>query len=211
MFPTLADLERKLDGDPVGRNFLKHLEIGPVPEHAPEMGPCVRWTGALSTPHNYGSFRVPTGDPQRRQRTVRVHRWLYIRLHGPIAPGLEVAHLCCDPDRCTPGPNCPHRQCVVHTALKTKADNIREGGSFAGVLARRTRCRGKNAPPGGHDLTIEANVIRTTVRAADGTQRTRRHCRPCKQQTWRDYEARDRANQRELIARRAGRQLELAI
>ena len=48
---------------------------------------CWNWTGALMG-HGYGHFQRDDG------RDVRVHRWAYAHLVGPIPDGLWVDHTC---------------------------------------------------------------------------------------------------------------------
>lgn len=74
---------------PVEERILAGLdrEHGPVPPHAPELGPCWPWTGAL-TAEGYGSISI-------RGRHVYVHRAsLEIALGRPIREGLLACHRC---------------------------------------------------------------------------------------------------------------------
>jgi hypothetical protein len=51
------------------------------------------WLWQASRPNGYGQFGVRAGDLRRS------HRYAYEHLHGPIAPGLHLDHLCRTP-RC---------------------------------------------------------------------------------------------------------------
>jgi hypothetical protein len=193
VYPDLDALRAALAGDLEGRRFLKFLSTGP--DH-PALGPCVTWGGARDG-NGYGAFRDAT------QRLRGAHRWLHERLHGPVPDGLEVHHVCHDPAVCRPerARDCPHRACVAHTALRTHRANVLEGGSFAAIQAARTRCEGKYAPPGGHDLTDPGNVL-ITPGARPGL--LLRHCLPCHRESDRLYQARRRARRRAQETERAG-------
>jgi hypothetical protein len=196
VYPDLDTLRAALSGDLEGRRFLKFLSASAAPAHDPGLGPCIVWGGALDT-QGYGAFR----DATRRLRGA--HRWLHERMHGPIPAGLDVHHVCHDRAVCAPerACECPHRACVVHTELRTRRDNILAGGSVMADRAARTRCQGKYAPPGGHDLTDPANVL-LTPGGRPGL--VLRHCLPCHRESDRRYQARRRARRRAQAAERAG-------
>ncbi len=70
---------------------------------------CWVWQGAL---HNgYGHYKTVDG------KTVRAHKYMYERLHGKVAEGLELDHLC------------EYRACVnpAHLEPVTSAVNVRRG------------------------------------------------------------------------------------
>lgn len=74
---------------PVAARLLDGLDRvnGPTPPHAPELGPCWVWTGAL-TAEGYGSISV-------RGRHVYVHRAaLEIALERPLGEGMLACHRC---------------------------------------------------------------------------------------------------------------------
>lgn len=73
---------------------------GPVPEVAPELGPCWRWTGAHNT-FGYGTFWL---DGHR----LNAHRLMYAFYYMVDVSGLLVLH------RCGNG----HRGCVRPDHLK---------------------------------------------------------------------------------------------
>ena len=69
--------------------FQASVVIGPVPEHAPDLGPCLLWLGAPTT-KGYGVL----SDAGKKWFA---HRWSYAHFIGPIAPGFQVSHLCHTP------------------------------------------------------------------------------------------------------------------
>src|SRR6267142_1659983 len=95
---------------------------------------CMLWIGAKSS-YGYGIFCADG-------RTVRAHRWLYERFHGPIPKGLEPDHLC------------RVRSCVNpdHLELVTRKTNLNRGDTGANNRLK-THC------PQGHPYT-EENIIK---------------------------------------------------
>lgn len=66
--------------------FERNTVEGPPPDHRPELGPCLIFTGA-DNGNGYGQFRYNgKGD--------YVHRYAWEREHGPIPTGMTVDHLC---------------------------------------------------------------------------------------------------------------------
>lgn len=88
---------------------------GPVPDYAPELGPCHIWTGAILGT-GYGALRCDG-------RTVRAHTFGWQIEHGPVPDGLELDHLC------------RVRPCVRNSHLEpvTRAENLRRGRVARGV------------------------------------------------------------------------------
>lgn len=80
---------------------------------------CWVWTGHKS--YGYGSFRI------NNQKSIFSHRYSYILLKGPIAPGMTIDHLCynqacCNPDHLeavTSAEN-THRAFVVNREIATE-------------------------------------------------------------------------------------------
>lgn len=66
--------------------FYNHVRLnGPIPEHAPQLGPCHEWTG--HTVKGYGRIGI-------NYQKVYVHRLAYEWAYGPIPPGRQIDHKC---------------------------------------------------------------------------------------------------------------------
>jgi hypothetical protein len=63
---------------------------GPVPPHAPELGPCWVWTGRISKIHSYGELDSRTF----KNRYDLAHRISYRLHHGPLTSEDCVLHGC---------------------------------------------------------------------------------------------------------------------
>src|SRR5688572_24296125 len=108
---------------PAAERFQRKVADGPVPEHCPDLGPCLLWTGALSDT-GYGSIK---GDDRK---TVAAHRFAWEQEHGPIPADLEPDHLC------------RVRSCVrvAHMELVTHRINMARGMSPSAVRHREGVC-----------------------------------------------------------------------
>lgn len=60
---------------------------GPIPDYAPQLGPCWIWTGVKHKKWGYGRFSI-------NHQYVQAHRWSYAHFVGPIPAGLHIDHLC---------------------------------------------------------------------------------------------------------------------
>lgn len=91
---------------------------GTVPEHCPELGPCLQWTGSLKTRWGYGQFLY-----EGRNRSAHCAAWEME--NGPIPTGLTIDHLC------------RNTSCVrtSHMELVTGVENYQR------AVAARTHCR----------------------------------------------------------------------
>lgn len=118
------------NGDPLATTrdpryrFEQATAEGPVPEHRPDLGPCLIFTGSTNGGSGYGQFRY-------NGRNGYAHRYAWESTNGPIPVGLTIDHLC------------RVRTCVrlAHLELVTGQENTRR------AAAARTHC------PAGHPLT----------------------------------------------------------
>lgn len=102
--------------DTLARFWAKVQTAGPVPAHAPELGPCWTWTGG----HNrdgYGVFRQGRRVRYAHQVAYEVHR-------GAAPAGLVRDHLC--RNRGCPNPS--------HLEPVRQGENVRRGASPLGML-----------------------------------------------------------------------------
>lgn len=113
---------------------------GPVPDYAPELGPCWLWTGPCD---GMGYGYISRG--RRGEGNVKAHRLAYELLVGPIADGLEPDHLC----RVHACVNPRHVEPVTH------AENMRRSLSY---WSTKTHC------PRGHAYDDENTIVVTTPR-----------------------------------------------
>lgn len=106
--------------------FAKKTEPGVVPDHRPDLGPCLIWTGSKKTAWGYGQFQW--GGFKGPNRSAHAFAWESV--HGPIPPGLTVDHLC----RVT---SCVQ---VTHMEVVTRAENFRRANEA------RTDCKKGHGP-----------------------------------------------------------------
>lgn len=122
---------------------------------------CWWWTGAKTA--GYGNFHVaavvPDNTTKRQRRTVRSHRWLYERLFGPVAAGMELHHTCnnrscVNPDHLTPMNRHDHAWLTVPPPadhcqsghLRTRENAyLRPDGNFDCRVCARERARRRKA------------------------------------------------------------------
>lgn len=107
---------------------------GPIPEYAPQLGPCWLWKSGLNV-GGYGAFQVGRGKRA-------AHRFSYELLVGPIPVGLQLDHLC----RVTACVNPAHLEPV------TCRENLLRGETWQARNAAKTHC------PQGHPYDA-ANTV----------------------------------------------------
>ena len=111
---------------------------GPVPPHAPDLGPCWLWT--RGTVKGYGYVRVG-------KRKVQAYRLNYERWVGPIPDGLLIDHLC------------RVRRCVrpSHLEPATYSENTTRSPIHPGMVRKA-----QEACLYGHDYTPENTYTDST-------------------------------------------------
>jgi hypothetical protein len=115
---------------------------------APSPNGCWLWTGKTGN-GGYGRFRF------NDRGSMGAHRFLWISVIGPIAPGLQLDHLC------------RVRHCVnpAHLEPVTAKENQRRG-----TAAERNRMRRRPQCMYGHSYTVENTGY---------TWRGKRYCKQC--------------------------------
>lgn len=69
--------------------FWARFMDGPIPDHAPDLGPCRVWPSSLNPVTGYGQVW-----DWRKKRSTTVHQLAYELTHGPTPDGLQIDHLC---------------------------------------------------------------------------------------------------------------------
>lgn len=118
---------------------------------------CWLWEGGTTGP-GYGRFFLSGA-------TVLPHRFAYEQFVGPIPDGLQIDHLCRNPNCVNPD----------HLEPVTARMNVRRGVSPAALNAAKNYCKN------GHEF----DTVNTYV-TPDG----RRQCRVCRDEASRRYKAR---------------------
>lgn len=184
VYPTLDELAATLHhiAPYDARRFLSKVKEGEPPAWAPELGPCIVWTGHISKEPGkagYAQFSQ-TNDLGKPRQALGAHTWLYKTLYGPVPRGYQLDHICHHRDYCPGGDSCPHRSCVIHLEPKTPAENCARSNSPPARNAAKLRCTGrfalrdrKTGEKIGHDLTLAENQYRPPGKNYIG-------CRPCR-------------------------------
>ena len=100
---------------------------------APDANGCTVWTGLISR-QGYARFSIGNTD-------FRAHKLAYEWVHGSVADGLVIDHLC----------RVRHCVNVAHLEAVSHAENMRRG-----AWARKTHC------PQGHEYTPENTYVAKT-------------------------------------------------
>lgn len=98
---------------------------------------CQLWSGRIDK-EGYGYEYDAALHRAGKQGTVYVHRRIYELIYGTESiEGLTIDHRCHDPNRCSRGPQCPHRRCInpEHLVPETRAMNARRHSPIQRELA----------------------------------------------------------------------------
>jgi hypothetical protein len=112
--------------------------------------------------------------------SVMAHRFYWELVYGPLAPGIELDHLCHNADpSCAGGSTCLHRRCVnpAHLDPVSSLENLRRTNNWAYRNPLATHC------PQGHSYDEENTWT---------TKQGWRHCRTCHRERMRAIRARRR-------------------
>jgi hypothetical protein len=125
-----AEDARILRSLPPFERFIRKIETNREPDG------CWNWRGS-GEGHGYGLFGV-------KRFMARAHRVSYEYYVGPIAPGLQIDHLC------------RNRRCVRpdHLEPVTQRENILRGTSPSAANARKTECL-RGHPLSGDNLYVD--------------------------------------------------------
>ncbi len=125
------------------------------------IGNCWRWNGPLYNGYGRQSWAGIN--------TEKAHRVAYILMVGPIAPELELDHLC------------QNRACInpLHLEPVTREENIRRSHVVGKGNGTKTHCRN------GHEYTPQNTYWY-------GPHRSKRHCRACLAANNKTYQERKR-------------------
>jgi hypothetical protein len=143
---------------PPEERFLRLVnKNGPIPEHAPALGPCWLWLG-FHNEHSkgYGKFWAGPG------RSSRAHIFSYETYIGSVPENQEIDHLC------------GVRHCVnpAHLEAVPHLENIRRGTNIGSVIAALKRA--VTHCPKGHAYDKENTIV---VHRKKGN--VERQCRAC--------------------------------
>jgi hypothetical protein len=153
-------MSARIVGNDELRFWSKVSKDGPVPEHAPELGPCWPWDGGRDEA-GYGIFYFT--DELGRRRKTRAHRWLLGQqrskpLSREVVGEEDGCHRCDNPPCCNPG----------HLYVGTRKQNVGDAVERSRLWQLR-----KDTCPKGHPLDGEKKQKGAT----------RRYCKTCEANT----------------------------
>lgn len=166
-----ARILEALDGLPVGKRGPKTSMLRTALSDRLDYEDCWEWPGRVGR-NGYG-IAVRPGS---RVSGSTAHRVVWELVYGPVDAGMQVDHLCHDPQDCDKGTECPHRRCVnpTHLGVVTPRANTLRSNSLAAANARKTHCQRD------HEFTPENTYIDPAGK---------RSCRTCFRAHWRRYYA----------------------
>lgn len=190
----ILDMGRNYVRKTVGQRFFEKVEWSE--EHRFDDGccstRCLEWQGQMTGGRDgvgYGRFSAVATRPQK---LVQAHRWLYEEWVGPIAPGLELDHLC------------RNRRCVnpMHCEPVTPLENKRRAREAARLgLSPVSVVRHSQKPYGVVPEVCTSGHVMAGQNLYLPKRRTTPECRECRRRWDRERKARNRA-------RRAGAEID---
>ena len=146
-------------------------------EHSPDE--CWPWPGGLASGYGRVGWRE-----NYKGYWAAAHRIVWEALKGPIPEGLDLDHLCHDPETCTIASECQHRRCCNpdHLEPVTRKVNLARGGTIPARNSKITHC------PKGHPYD-GTNLFHDT--------KGRRNCRECVRARNREYYHKNRERRAE--------------
>src|SRR6185437_16025118 len=150
---------KKLEPESVERRFMKFIL------DSSSMDICWLWTG-FTNKEGYGTFYF---GGRSKQKSIECHNWSYRHFVGDVPKGMQLDHICHDPNDCSGGPKCVHRRCANYTHLRVTSpkENTLRSNSPSAWFSKRTHCNS------GHEYT-EDNIRWTSDNA--------RRCKICEKE-----------------------------
>jgi hypothetical protein len=116
---------------------------------------CWLWPGAKV--EGYG--RITWSDLNGKKTWHLTHRVMHESVNGPIPEGMQIDHICHDPDECSPAiaKDCPHRACCnpEHLRAVSTRENLLRGGTVSAARRAVEEC------PKGHAFDASNTLVST--------------------------------------------------